>query len=76
MNRKCYLLSLLKIHRSNCAQCKALEKCGLEMRERLQELNWRTQPYSLHRELHGEVGEVFNSKPGEVAASSPFRWPG
>ena len=76
MNRKCYLLSLLKIHCPTCAQCKALEKCGLEMREPLEELNWRTQPHSLYRELHGEVVEVFNSKPGEVAASPPFRWLG
>jgi hypothetical protein len=74
MNLKCYLLFLLKIHRPNCARCKALEKCGLEMRERLQELNWRTQPYTLYREVHGEVVEVFNSKPGEVAAIPPFRW--
>ena len=76
MNLRCYLLSLLKIHPPNCVRCKALEKCGLEMRERLEELNWRAQPYSLHRELDGEVVKVFNSKPGEVPAMPPFRWLG
>ena len=46
MNLRCYLLSLLRIHRPDCARCKALEKCGLDMRERLAELNWRTQTYA------------------------------
>jgi hypothetical protein len=68
---KCYLLSLLKIHRPDCADCKALEKCGLEMRERLEELNWRAQHYSLYREPDGEVVEVFNSMPGEVVVNPP-----
>jgi hypothetical protein len=40
------------------------------MRERLEELNWRTQSYSLYREPDGEVVEVFNSNPGEVAIPS------
>ena len=69
MKLRCYLLSLLRIHRSDCEHCKAREKCGLEMRERLEELNWRTQPYSPNNGDHGEVVEVFDSKPGEVVAS-------
>src|SRR5450432_762644 len=68
---KCYLLSLLRIHRPDCAHCKALEKCGLEMRERLEELNWRTQSYSLYRETEDEVTEVSNSMSGEVGAIPP-----
>ena len=69
MKLRCYLLSLLRIHRSDCEHCKAREKCGLEMRERLEELNWRTQPYSPNNGDHGEVVEIFDSKPGEVVAS-------
>ena len=66
MSLRCYLLSLLKLHRPDCVRCKVLEKCGLEMRERLEELNWRSQSYSLHRELHGEFVEVFHSKPSKL----------
>jgi len=69
---RCYLLSLLRIHRPDCEHCKAREKCGLEMRERLDELNWRTQPYSPNNGDHGEVVEVFDSKPGEVVARTPI----
>ena len=72
MKLRCYLLSLLRIHRSDCEHCKAREKCGLEMRERLEELNWRTQPYSPNNGDHGEVVEVFDSKPGEVVARTPI----
>jgi len=64
---KCYLLSLLRIHRPDCELCKAREKRGLEMRKRLQELNWRTQPHSLNNGSYGEIVEV-DSKPGEVVA--------
>jgi hypothetical protein len=42
------------------------------MRERLEELKWRTQPNLLEKEVCGRVVEVFDSKPGEVAASSPI----
>jgi len=35
------------------------------MRRRLEELNWRTQPHSLNN-------GVFDSKPGEVVASTPI----
>ena len=69
MKLRCYLSSLLRIHRPDCEHCTAREKCGLEMRERLEELNWRTQPNWLLEEVHGEVVEVFDSKLGEVVAS-------
>ncbi len=68
MKLRCYLLSLLRIHRPDCEYCKAREKCGIEMRERLAELNWRTQPYS----PHAEVVQVFDSKPGEGVTSPPI----
>ena len=59
MNLKCYLLSLLRIHHPDCELCNAREKYGEEMRRRLEELNWRTQPGSLNN-------GVFDSEPGEV----------
>ena len=72
MKFRCYLLSLLRIHRPDCEHCKAREKCGIEMRERLAELNWRTQPNLLKEEIQREVVEVFDSKPGEVVARTPI----
>jgi hypothetical protein len=66
---RCYLLSLLRIHRPDCELCKAREKCGFQMRERLEELNWRTQPSSLNNEDYGGAVRVFDSKPGELVAS-------
>ena len=68
MNLRCYLLSLLRIHRPDCELCNAREKYGVEMQKRLEELSWRTQPRSLTNADHGEV---FDSKPGEVVASPP-----
>jgi len=59
VNLKCYLLSLLRIHHPDCELCNAREKYGEEMRRRLEELNWRTQPGSLNN-------GVFDSEPGEV----------
>ena len=41
------------------------------MRERLEELNWRTQPQSLNHGDHGDLVEISNSEPGAVAESSP-----
>lgn len=61
---KCYLLSLLRIQHPGCELCNPREKYGEEMRKRLEELNWRTQPRS-HGD-HEEVVKVFDSKPGEV----------
>ena len=72
MKLRCYLLSLLRIHRPDCEHCKALEKCGLQMRERLAELNWQTQPNLTKKGLHSEVVPHFDSKLGEVVASPPI----
>ena len=71
MNLRCYLLSLLRIHRPDCELCKARETCGDEMRKRLEELNWRMQPRSLNSGDHGQAVKVFDSKP-EVVASPPI----
>jgi hypothetical protein len=68
----CYLLSLLRIHSPDCERCNAREMCGYEMRKRLEELSWRTQPRSLNNGDHGEVVEVFDSKTGKVVASPPI----
>jgi len=72
VNLKCYLLSLLRIHRPDCEVCNAREKYGVEMRKRLEELNWRTQPDSLANGDHGEAVGVFDSKPREVVTSLPI----
>ena len=70
MNLRCRLLSVLRIHRPDCELCKAHEACGNELRKRLEELNWRTQPDSPTNGDHGEIVEVFRSEPGEVIARS------
>lgn len=76
MKLKCYLLSVLKIHYPDC-QCCAREKYGMEMRKRLEELNWRTQPSQpptdVHREnVHREdVVPVFDSERDEVVSGKP-----
>jgi hypothetical protein len=62
---RCYLLFLLRIHRSDCEHC-ARAKAGGEMHKRLEELNWRTQQHSPDHGDHSEVIEVIDSKPGEV----------
>ena len=72
MNLKCYLLSLLRIHSPDCELCNARETNGVEMRKRLEELNWRAQPRSLSNGDHGEAAEVSDFKPCEVAASPPI----
>ena len=69
MKFRCYLSSLLRIHRPDCEHCKAREKCGIEMRERLAELNSRTQTYSFHTGNQGQVVGVFDSRPDEVVVS-------
>lgn len=74
---KCYLLSFLKLHSPDCECLNARETSGEEMRRRLEELNWRTQPHSLNthslnNENHGQLVEVFDSKPGKVVASPPI----
>jgi len=69
---RCYILSLLRIHPLSCEHCNASEKSGLEMRERLAELNRQTQPNLLKKEIHREIVEDFDSKPSEVLASAPI----
>jgi len=59
---KCYVLSLLRIHHPDCEHCKAREKYGVEMRKRLEELNWRTQRHPLNNGDHEVVVGVFDSK--------------
>jgi hypothetical protein len=44
VNLRCYLLSLLRIHRPDCQICHVREEHGVEMRKRLEELNWSTLP--------------------------------
>jgi len=57
---KCYLLSLLRIHRPDCKHCVARKRYGMEMQKRLEELNWRMQADS------SEVVRVFDSELAEV----------
>jgi positive regulator of sigma E activity len=54
MKLRCYLLSLLRIHRSDCQYCNARETCGDEMRKRLEELNWPTHLHSLSNGIKKE----------------------
>jgi hypothetical protein len=42
------------------------------MRKRLEELNWRREPNSLKKAVHGDAVEVSDSAPGEVVASMPI----
>jgi hypothetical protein len=72
VNLRCYLLSLLRIQSPDREQGNARETYGIEMRKRLEELNWRTQPRSLNNGDHGEVVKVFDSKPGEAVAGTPI----
>jgi hypothetical protein len=66
---RCYLLSLLRIHRPDCELCHAREKYGVEMRKRLEELGWGTQASSPTNGDHEEIVEVFRSEPGEVIST-------
>jgi hypothetical protein len=63
---RCHLSSLLRIHRPDCELCHPREEYGVEMRKRLEELNWRTQAHPHNNGDHGEVG----SKPVEVISTS------
>ncbi len=69
--RICYVLSVLRIHRPHCEHCSAREMRGEEIRKRLEELNWRTQPRSLNQGGHGDVVEVSDSTPRVVAEIPP-----
>jgi hypothetical protein len=69
----CSLLFLLRIHRPDCEDCHLRETCGDETRKRLEELNWRTQPYWLNNVGHGEVeGRRFQTERSYKLAY--FRW--
>jgi hypothetical protein len=66
--RICYLLGRLRIHDPDCEHCGFHAVCGSELRQRLEEVNWRVQPHSLKT---GEpVGEP-DSKLPEVVARPP-----
>ena len=69
VNLKCYLSSLLRIHSPNCEICNASEEYGVEMRQQLEELNWRTLPDSHANGDHGRVVDEFDSEPGEVIST-------
>ena len=71
VNLRCYLLSLLRIHRPDCELCNAREKYGVEMRKRLEELSWRKRARSPNKGDHVEVVGVLDSKPAEDLASPP-----
>jgi hypothetical protein len=62
----CSLLFPLRIHHPDCEHCHVRETYGDETRKRLEELNWRTRPYSLNNVGRGEVVRVVDSKPSEV----------
>ncbi len=64
--RICYLLSSLRIHNPACEHCNDRATCGEEMRQRLEELNWRTQPRSLNNGGSGVPVEASDSKPPKV----------
>jgi len=72
VNLKCYLLSLLRIHRPDCELCNAREEYGVELRKRLEELSWRTRARSLNNEEHDEVVGVLDSNPAEDLARPPI----
>ena len=61
---RCHLSSLLRIHRPDCEHC-TREGHGVEMRKRLEELNWRTQAHSPN-----ESTGVFNSEHREVISTT------
>ena len=71
MNFRCHLLSLVRLHRADCEVCNALETSGEEMRRRLEELSGRTQPRWLIHGEHGDIAEVFDSKPAESTTRQP-----
>ena len=71
MTLRCYLSSLLRIHHPDCKDCKAREQCGVQMRERLEELNLGMQPNLTRMGAGEEVVPHFDSKPGEAQASPP-----
>jgi hypothetical protein len=69
---RCYLESLLRMHRPDCEHCNPRVERGPEIRKRLEELNLRMQPRSVHSEEHEEVVRVFDSKSDEGVGSPPI----
>jgi hypothetical protein len=67
---RCHLLSLLKAHPPDCQYC-AREKYGIEMRKRLEELNWRTQPHSPINANREQIARALDSKQDEVVSGKP-----
>ncbi len=63
-SRICYVLSLLRIHSPDCEQCNARQTSGDEIRKRLEELAWRSQPEprSLKDGDYGVVVEAPDSR--------------
>lgn len=70
MKLRCYLLSLVRLHSAECKLCNVSATSGEEIRRRLEELNGRPR-WLIHGD-HGEVAEVFASKPAEGAARQPI----
>jgi hypothetical protein len=68
---RCRLESLLKMHSEDCARCNPIEPSGPDIRKRLEELNLRMLPRSVHNTSDEEVIRAFDSERDEVAASSP-----
>jgi hypothetical protein len=68
---RCCLLSLLRTHPTDCQYC-AREEYGMEMRKRLEELNWRTQPpnFAINRDREA-AAQTFDSEQDEVVSSTP-----
>jgi hypothetical protein len=62
---RCRLLSILRLHSPDCQHCNAREEHGVEMRRRLEELNWRTQAHSPN-----ESTGVFDSVHREVISTT------
>ena len=69
MKLSCYLLSFLRRHPVDCEHCNPTDTRGREIRNRLEELNGRTQPDPLFNGDHEEVVEVLDSKPDEVISA-------
>jgi hypothetical protein len=67
---RCYVESLLRMHRPDCALCNPIESVGPDIRKRLEELNLRMQPRSVKNDDEEGMRE-FDSKPEEVGATPP-----
>jgi hypothetical protein len=70
VNLRCRLLSLLRIHRPDCQLCSARERYGVEMRKRLEELNWRRQNPVSNRDDGLELSD--SKRTAESVASPPL----